>query len=730
MNPPFGQMVKQHNTWLQAAYPDAYVDAFASFIERAMSLSTGKVGAITSRSILMTKKLFRLRSARIVTRLDSLLDLGAPVMDSAMVQSCAYVLNAGQPCYTRHFFASDRKNVDDKTMCISAPLTLGPTDYLADRHSIADLSQSKLLYSLPTAFVRLLREGEPVRDRVLIARLGMKSFNDVRYLRLRHEVDLHTIGQDRIWEPLSKGGGFAQFYSDLPLVIRWAGNGEDIAQENIRVNGQTAQLRQASGFYRRCGGTYAYRAKDFGVRVLPAGCIISGKGPAVFSNSDYLPSFVIGFLNSRLVNCLMHLQANAKQFDSGIVESLPWRVMDSAAIESIVDSTNHCIAALRHLDMRDETTAIFTGLMPATSMHEMHVRCESNTANTARLIKASLAEINHLVDSAYGVDSLMLQEAVDSALEDDDAPNSDDDGDDESASSLLGNGPSLVDVTKSVLSYAIGALVGRWDVRLTLSTHLGDRLPDPFASIPQCPLGMLQDYDRLGEDNAAYPLSLNRDAVLIDDPDHADDIIRRVREFLEILWKDRCEIIEREICEVLGVKDLRDYFQRPGKGGFWDDHVARYTKSRRKAPIYWLIQSSKKNYALWLYYHRLDKDLLFKALVNYVEPKIRLETSRLDSQRSQKAAAGESGKEAKRLAKEVERQEDLLSELRDFEDKLRRAANLHLEPDLNDGVVLNIAPLYELVPWKEAKNYWEELLAGKYEWSSIGKQLRENGLVK
>ncbi len=47
-----------------------------------------------------------------------------------------------------------------------------------------------------------------------------------------------------------------------------------------------------------------------------------------------------------------------------------------------------------------------------------------------------------------------------------------------------------------------------------------------------------------------------------------------------------------------------------------------------------------------------------------------------------------------------------------------------------DGVVLNIAPLHELVPWKEVKNYWEELLEGKYEWSSIGKQLRQKGLVR
>lgn len=48
---------------------------------------------------------------------------------------------------------------------------------------------------------------------------------------------------------------------------------------------------------------------------------------------------------------------------------------------------------------------------------------------------------------------------------------------------------------------------------------------------------------------------------------------------------------------------------------------------------------------------------------------------------------------------------DASASLQDFEDKLRRAANLHLDPDLNDGVVLNIAPLRELFLWKEAKSY-------------------------
>jgi len=86
-----------------------------------------------------------------------------------------------------------------------------------------------------------------------------------------------------------------------------------------------------------------------------------------------------------------------------------------------------------------------------------------------------------------------------------------------------------------------------------------------------------------------------------------DDVVTRTGEVLEFIWTDRSDAIEQEACEVLSVKTLRDYLRKPSNGGFWDDHVARYSKSRRKAPIYWLLQSSKRNYALWLYYHRRDK---------------------------------------------------------------------------------------------------------------------------
>ncbi len=286
-----------------------------------------------------------------------------------------------------------------------------------------------------------------------------------------------------------------------------------------------------------------------------------------------------------------------------------------------------------------------------------------------------------------------------------------------------------------LVSYAVGCVLGRWDVRFATGGKPAPTLPDPFDPLPVCSPGMLQEPDGLPatQNPDGYPLRIDWDGILVDDPDHPDDIIRRVRDVLELIWKDRADAIEKEACEILGVAELRDYFRKPGAGGFWDDHIKRYSKSRRKAPIYWLLQSSKKNYALWIYYHRLDKDILFKALLNYVEPKIRLVLGQWSSvlgQIQQAKDQGQRTKDLKKLEKEAERLESFLTELRDFEDKLRRAANLHLDPDLNDGVVLNIAPLRELVPWKEAKSYWDDLMDGKYEWSSIGKQLREKGLVR
>ena len=187
----------------------------------------------------------------------------------------------------------------------------------------------------------------------------------------------------------------------------------------------------------------------------------------------------------------------------------------------------------------------------------------------------------------------------------------------------------------------------------------------------------------------------------------------------------------RKPAKILGVSELRDYYRKTGAGRFWDDHITALFQEPSRGPDL-LAASVVPGRITRSGSTTTDSTKICSSrlLVNYVEPKIPGWRKAVSNPSGHtKPADGDTGKEVKRLAKEGERQEDFLSELRDFEDKLRRAANLRLEPDLNDGVVLNIAPLHELVPWQEAKKYWEELLEGKYEWSSIGKQLHEKGFV-
>jgi len=68
-----------------------------------------------------------------------------------------------------------------------------------------------------------------------------------------------------------------------------------------------------------------------------------------------------------------------------------------------------------------------------------------------------------------------------------------------------------------------------------------------------------------------------------------------------------------------------------------------------------------------------------------------------------------------------------VEELRVLLDEVKRVAPLW-NPNLDDGVVINFAPLWRLVPhhkpWqKELKTTWEALCAGDYDWAHLAMHL-------
>jgi len=50
--------------------------------------------------------------------------------------------------------------------------------------------------------------------------------------------------------------------------------------------------------------------------------------------------------------------------------------------------------------------------------------------------------------------------------------------------------------------------------------------------------------------------------------------------------------------------------------------------------------------------------------------------------------------------------------------KDERGETVGWEPEIDDGVILNLASLHGLMPsWKEPEKFWQELVEGKYDWS-------------
>ncbi|MEW6218784.1 MAG: hypothetical protein AB1634_04520 [Thermodesulfobacteriota bacterium] len=198
--------------------------------------------------------------------------------------------------------------------------------------------------------------------------------------------------------------------------------------------------------------------------------------------------------------------------------------------------------------------------------------------------------------------------------------------------------------------------------------------------------------------------------MLADDEHHPEDIVARVREVLEVVWKDRADGIEHEACDLLDVKTLREWFRRPS--GFFADHLKRYSKSRRQAPIYWPLSTAKGSYTLWLYYHRLTDQTLHTALADFVAPKLKVVRAEIAGLREG------TGPRAR-----LEELLDLEKEMEDLRAEIERVIKLPWKPNLNDGVLITASPLWKLFrlpKWqKDLKACWEKLAKGDHDWAHL-----------
>ncbi len=253
-----------------------------------------------------------------------------------------------------------------------------------------------------------------------------------------------------------------------------------------------------------------------------------------------------------------------------------------------------------------------------------------------------------------------------------------------------GDAESEVPPVDALLSWAVGVAFGRFDWRLATGERAAPAEPEPFDPLPAKSPGMLPD--------GAAPFH-SHPGILVDDQGHPHDLARLIEEVLARV-------------EVPVPEDVRRWLQRD----FFAFHLQRYSKSRRKAPIYWPLATTTGSYTLWVYYPSLTSQTLYTAINDFVEPKLKhvgAEVTALRNKGSNRTRDDE---------KQFEALQAFELELIELRDTLLKLAPTY-KPNHDDGVQISAAPLWPLFrhkPWQKVlKDTWEKLKKGDYDWAHL-----------
>lgn len=609
-------------------------------------------------------------------------------------------------------------------------------------------------------------------------RQGLATADDGRFVRAFWEVDPAGVARSREetwrgrrWVPFAKGGEYSPLYGDVHLVVDWEGDGR-----RIRETGSAPRIQNAA-YYFRPGLTWPRRTQGgFNLRTLPAGCVFADMGPAMFPKHGTLNALPLGWLTARLADVLVEMTVYFGTYQVGVVQRLPWigRELDDVAEQRVARATTAAALARARMDEGDETTrrfvcpevlrvpgatlvrraaagqaerhTILAGAVERTyeverTIHQaldLSVEAESyldeeygphpasypaepldDEAELGRLSAMPLDAVIHEVLAARGGSRVIATKSyfLDRRLE--------------ILSHVTGRHPSVVaeawarlgllppgepaESARDLVSYLVGVAVGRWDVRIGRDPNLAPPQPGLFDPVPICSPGMLVGDDGLPVVAAppGYPIELPTLTVLLDEEGYPWDIESGVRRAAGAVVDDADAILD-EVEGILG-QPLRSYFRRR----FFSDHLGRYSKSRRKAPIYWYLSVPSRAWGLWIYAPRLSREPLY-AVGREARRRLHLAGETIERARAEQSRV--SGKALARLDKELTATERLSDELRAFAAEAERVAGLGWEPDLDDGMVLCAAPLAGLFPaWPEAAKERAKLKAGEYPWAKVSR---------
>jgi len=728
MNPPYAETEEHLQAFLKRCYPGNWTNLYSAFIERGQAFCKMRIGLVCPDGFLSAYRMRKIRREIIEKKnLEELSCLGKDVFDEMGLSTIGIVLN--------------RKYSGLQPLLVNLTHEgIGILDIIN-----GSVVNERTKYILTPDLIRggsLRWEEAPLSPTYGLVTKGNCTFDDFRFIRLWWEAPVKNIGSR--WQMWQKGGEYQPFFSSTPYVIDWEkeNDGAAIRCYGYMNVGTDAQVAQSSRYWWQdglVGPALNTTGAGFNIRILPKNQIFSAKSTVIFPKSRVQAWLLLALLNSRMLRWLLYQQGAGLSGNTGKIKNLPIVWPNGDVEKSLMALSQEATMLMADLEAFRDTSLCFKGVIrPYHETIDSYRECAKRLDETVASLYCQEVQ-DEVVKRTIDLAESALVEATDGHI-----------------TKPLGH---------SLQAYFVGILFARWDIRLALDSTLAPPLPDPFDPLPICPPGMLIGPDSLPatpgnivseewlrkraeggmlytdgkwimpEDaelsstaysllptaysssrilptDTDYPIRIPWNGIIVDDENHPDDIIRRVREVLDVIWKDKAGDIEQEACQILGVAGLREYFRKPS--GFFADHLKRYSKSRRQAPIYWPLSSASGDYTLWIYYHRLTDQTLYTCVNDFVEPRLKQIAERLEALRGmERRGAAE---------KEYEEQGRLEQELREFRDELLRIAAFW-KPNLNDGVQITASPLWRLFrlkPWqKKLKETWDKLKAGDYDWAHL-----------
>lgn len=222
---------------------------------------------------------------------------------------------------------------------------------------------------------------------------------------------------------------------------------------------------------------------------------------------------------------------------------------------------------------------------------------------------------------------------------------------------------------KSLLSYAVGCLFGRYSLDMDGLMYAGGEWDDSkYVTLKPVTDNVLPlcDEEYFGE----------------------NDLVNRIVEFVRVVYgADTLEENLAFIAKALGSKGntsreiIRNYFLKD----FFADHCKIY----QKRPIYWMFDSGKKNgFKALVYIHRWDADTTGRVYNNYLSPLLRTYAQQI-VQENNVISSSNDARTVSTAQKRLDKLKLQQEECEKYEKNIAHLAALRITLDLDDGVKVN-----------------------------------------